>query len=47
VLAAVVLPAGDQLGWPRLIAAFGAYLAIHVGGSALIGIRIRRKLEGR
>ncbi|MCX4707083.1 hypothetical protein [Streptomyces sp. NBC_01373] len=45
VLAAVVIPAGDQLGWPRLIAGFGAYAAVHIGGSTLAGIRIRRGLE--
>ncbi|WP_405747793.1 hypothetical protein [Streptomyces canus] len=45
VLAAVVLPAGDNLSWPRLVAVFGAYIAIHVGGSALIGIQIRRRMS--
>lgn len=45
VLAAVVLPAGGDLGWPRLIAGFGAYLAVHIGGSAAVGARIRSTLE--
>lgn len=43
VLAAILLPAGDQLTWPRLIAGFAAYMAVHIGGSALIGAHLRRR----
>lgn len=38
VLAAIAMPNGDHLGWPRLIAGLAAYLAINVGGS-MIGAR--------
>lgn len=38
VLAAIVVPDGDHLGWPRLIAGLAAYLAVNLGGS-VIGAR--------
>lgn len=34
-LAAIVLP-GDDLGWPRLIIGFAAFIAVSIGGAWII-----------
>jgi hypothetical protein len=41
-LAAIVMPNGDQLDWPRLISGFAAYLAVNIGGAAA-GSRYARR----
>lgn len=43
VLSAIVLPNGDQLGWLRFSAGMAAYMVVQIGGSALVGLAIKRR----
>jgi len=42
-LAAIVIPGGGDLTWPRLIAGLSVYAAIHIGGATAIALTLTKR----
>jgi hypothetical protein len=42
-MAAIVIPSGDELSWPRFIAGCAAFVVVQVGGTCIVGFRNLRR----